>query len=339
MFEVSTVGVDLAKNVIQVHCVDSDGKVVVRRQLRRSRFLSFFEERPRCLIGMEACSGAHHWGRELQEMGHEVRLMPPSYVKPYVKRGKTDAADAEAICEAVTRPSMRFVPVKSKTDTAALVLHRARDFLVGQVTQTGNAIRAHIAEFGIVTAKGAKRVETLASELDALPKAARMPLQALFEQCAETQARIDRLTDEIKDVHRQSEVSQRLATIPGVGVLTATAIAATTPDVSNFGSARDYAAWLGLTPKPHSTGGKPKNGGISKMGNRYIRRLLYLGAMAQIMVRRRSRSPGTDWLSRKLEAKETKVVAIALANRMARTIYALLRDGTIYRLQVPAMHG
>lgn len=234
---------------------------------------------------------------------------------------------------------MRFVPVKGKTDTAALVLHRARDFLVGQVTQTGNAIRAHMAEFGIVTAKGAKRVETLASELDALPKAARMPLQALFEQCAETQARIDRLTDEIKDVHRQSEVSQRLATIPGVGVLTATAIAATTPDVSNFGSARDYAAWLGLTPKPHSTGGKPKNGGISKMGNRYIRRLLYLGAMAQIMVRRRSRSPGTDWLSRKLEAKETKVVAIALANRMARTIYALLRDGTIYRLQVPAMHG
>lgn len=339
MFEVSTVGVDLAKNVIQVHCVDSDGKVVVRRQLRRSRFLSFFEERPRCLIGMEACSGAHHWGRELQEMGHEVRLMPPSYVKPYVKRGKTDAADAEAICEAVTRPSMRFVPVKSKTDSAALVLHRARDFLVGQVTQTGNAIRAHMAEFGSVTAKGAKRVETLASELDALPKAARMPLQALFEQCAETQARIDRLTDEIKDVHRQSEVSQRLATIPGVGVLTATAIAATTPDVSNFGSARDYAAWLGLTPKPHSTGGKPKNGGISKMGNRYIRRLLYLGAMAQIMVRRRSRSPGTDWLARKLEAKETKVVAIALANRMARTIYALLRDGTIYRLQVPAMHG
>ncbi len=339
MFEVSTVGVDLAKNVIQAHCVDSDGKVVVRRQLRRSRFLSFFEERPRCLIGMEACSGAHHWGRELQEMGHEVRLMPQSYVKPYVKRGKTDAADAEAICEAVTRPSMRFVPVKSKTASAALVLHRARDFLVGQVTQTGNAIRAHMAEFGIVAAKGAKRVETLASELDALPKAARMPLQALFEQCAQTQARIERLTDEIKDVHRQSEVSQRLATISGVGVLTATAIAATTPDVSNFGSARDYAAWLGLTPKPHSTGGKPKNGGISKMGNQYIRRLLYLGAMAQIMVRRRSRSPGTDWLSRKLEAKETKVVAIALANRMARTIYALLRDGTIYRLQVPAMHG
>ncbi len=279
MNEVSTVGIDLAKNVIQIHGVDSDGKVVVRRQLRRSHFLAFFEYRPACLIGIEACSGAHHWGRQLQEMGHEVRLMPRSYVKPYVKRNKTDAADAEAICEAVTRPSMRFVPVKSEADSAALVLHRARDFLVGQVTQTGNAIRAHMAEFGIVTAKGSKRVASLEGELDTLPEAARLPLQALFEQLAETQARIDRLTDEIEEVHQQNEVSRRLVSIPGVGVLTATAIAATTPDVSNFSSARDYAAWLGLTPKQHSTGGKPRSGGISKMGNRYIRRLLYLGAM------------------------------------------------------------
>lgn len=339
MNEVSTVGVDLAKNVIQIHGVDSDGKVVVRRQLRRSQFLAFFEERPACLIGIEACSGAHHWGRQLQEMGHEVRLMPPSYVKPYVKRNKTDAADAEAICEAVTRPSMRFVPVKSEADSAALVLHRARDFLVGQVTQAGNAIRAHMAEFGIVTAKGAKRVASLAEELDALPEAARLPLRALFDQLAETQARIDQLTDEIEKVHRKNEVSRRLASIPGVGVLTATAIAATTPDVSNFGSARDYAAWLGLTPKQHSTGGKPRSGGISKMGNRYIRRLLYLGAMAQIMVRRRSLHPGTDWLSRKLATKETRVVAIALANRMARTAFALLRDGTSYKPRLAAMPG
>lgn len=339
MNEVSTVGVDLAKNVIQIHGVDSDGKVVVRRQLRRSQFLAFFEERPGCLIGIEACSGAHHWGRQLQEMGHEVRLMPPSYVKPYVKRNKTDAADAEAICEAVTRPSMRFVPVKGEADSAALVLHRARDFLVGQITQVGNAIRAHMAEFGIVTAKGSKRVAILAGQLDKVPGPARLPLQALFDQLAETQARIDRLTDEIEEVHRQNEVSRRLASIPGVGVLTATAIAATTPDVSNFGSARDYAAWLGLTPKQHSTGGKPRSGGISKMGNRYIRRLLYLGAMAQIMVRRRLRNPGTDWLSRKLATKETRVVAIALANRMARTIYALLRDGTSYRPRVEVMHG
>jgi len=339
MSEFTTVGVDLAKNVIQIHGVDSDGNVVVRRQLRRSQFLAFFEERPGCLIGIEACSGAHHWGRQLQEMGHEVRLMPPSYVKPYVKRNKTDAADAEAICEAVTRPSMRFVPVKGEADSAALVLHRARDFLVGQVTQVGNAIRAHMAEFGIVTAKGSKRVASLAEELHNVPEAARLPLQALFDQLAETQARIDQLTDEIEEVHRKNEVSRRLVSIPGVGVLTATAIAATTPDVSNFGSARDYAAWLGLTPKQHSTGGKPRSGGISKMGNRYIRRLLYLGAMAQIMVRRRSRHPGTDWLSRKLATKETRVVAIALANRMARTIYALLRDGTSYKPRVEVMHG
>lgn len=331
MDEVVTVGIDLAKNVIQVHGVDAAGRTVVRRQLRRSQFLLFFDKRPRCLIGMEACSGAHHWGRQLQEMGHEVRLMPPSYVKPYVKRGKTDAADAEAICEAVTRPSMRFVPLKSEADSAALVVHRVRDFLVGQVTQIGNAIRAHMAEFGIVSPKGSKRVEDLKSELSALPEAARLPLEALFDQFAETRARIERLTDEIEEIHRQNEVSRRLASIPGVGVLTATAIAATTPDVGNFSSARDYAAWLGLTPKQHSTGGKPRSGGISKMGNRYLRRLLYLGAMAQIMVRRRSRRPGTDWLSRKLTTKETKIVAIALANRMARTIFALLRDGTSYR--------
>ncbi len=336
MFEVTTVGVDLARNVIQIHGVDADGKVVVRRQLRRSRFLAFFEERPACLIGMEACSGAHHWGRQLQAMGHEVRLMPPSYVKPYVKRNKTDAADAEAICEAVTRRSMRFVAVKSEADSAALVLHRAVDFLVGQVTQVGNTIRAHMAEFGIVTAKGSKRVASLAGELDKVPEPARLPLQALFDQLAETQARIDRLTDEIEEVHRENEVSRRLASIPGFGVLTATAIAATTPDVSNVSSARDDAAWLGLTPKQHSTGGKPRSGGISKMGNRYIRRLLYLGAMAQIMVRRRSRHPGTDWLSRKLATKETRVVAIALANRMARTIYALLLDGTHYRSRIEA---
>ena len=180
---------------------------------------------------------------------------------------------------------MRFVPVKSEADSAALVLHRARDFLVGQVTQIGNAIRAHMAEFGIVTAKGSKRVAALAEELVALPEAARLPLRALFDQLAETQARIDRLTEEIEEVHLRNEVSRRLASIPGVGVLTATAIAATPPDVSNFSWARDYAAWLGLTPKQHSTGGKPKSGGMSKMGNRYIRRLLYLGAMSQIMVR------------------------------------------------------
>jgi transposase len=335
MFEASTVGIDLAKHVFQVHAVDDSGRAVVRRQLRRGQFTAFFKGQPRCLIGLEACAGAHHWGRQLQELGHEVRLMPPSYVKPYVKRGKTDAADAAAICEAVTRPSMRFVPVKSEAESATLVVHRVRDFLVRQVTQTGNAIRAHMAEFGIVAAKGASGLERLASQVDTLPEAARLPVEALFDQLAATRARIDRLTDEIEKAHRQCEASRRLVSIPGVGVLTATAITATTPDVSNFASARDYAAWLGLTPRQQSTGGKPKSGRISKMGNRYIRRLLYLGAMAQIMVRRR-RGPGTDWLARKLTEKEIKIVAIALANRMARMIFALLRDGTSYRPQLTA---
>lgn len=260
-------------------------------------------------------------------MGYDVRLMPPSYVKPYVKRGKTDAADAAAICEAVTRPSMRFVAVKSEACSSVLVLHRTRDFLVRQRTQIGNAIRAHMTEFGVIAAKGAQNVDRLRKQMVQLPEAARMPVSVLFDQLQETNRRIERLTGEIEEAHQQSEASQRLVTIPGVGMLSATIIAATTPGVSNFGSARDYAAWLGLTPKPYSTGGKQRVGRISKMGNRYIRRLLYLGAMAQIMVRRR-RGLGVDWLSSMLTRKKTKVVAIALAHRMARTIFAVLRDGT-----------
>jgi transposase len=260
--------------------------------------------------------------------------MPPSYVKPYVKRGKTDAADAAAICEAVTRPSMRFVAIKSEACSSVLVLHRTRDFLVRQRTQIGNAIRAHMTEFGIIAAKGAQNVNRLKEQLDQLPEVARMAVGLLFDQMAETDTRIERLTDEIEETYAQSETSQRLTTIPGVGMLTATIIAATTPDVDNFDCARDYAAWLGLTPKPHSTGGKQRVGRISKMGNRYIRRLLYLGAMAQIMLTcRLKREPGSDWLSSMLIRKKTKVAAIALAHRMARTIFAVLRDGSRYEPQ------
>jgi transposase len=337
MSELATVGIDLAKSVFQIHGVDENGLVLVRRQLRRSQLLAFFEKRSRCLIGMEACAGAHDWGRRLQELGHDVRLMPPSYVKPYVKRGKTDAADAAAICEAVTRPSMRFVSIKSEACSSILVLHRTRDFLVRQRTQIGNAIRGHMTEFGIIAAKGVQNVERLEEHLDRLPEAARMPVSLLFDQLSETDKRIEQLTEEIAETHAHDETSQRLATIPGVGMLTATIIAATTPDVDNFDCARDYAAWLGLTPKPHSTGGKQRVGRISKMGNRYIRRLLYLGAMAQIMVRRRLKcGPGSDWLSNMLMRKKAKVVAIALAHRMARTIFAVLRDGTRYKPQATA---
>lgn len=336
MEELTTIGIDLAKNVFQIHGVDRSGQIAVRRQLRRSQFLEFFLGRPSCLIGMEACAGAHHWGRELQRLGHDVRLIPPSYVKPYVRRGKTDAADAAAICEAVTRPSMRFVPIKSEESSAVLVLHRTRDFLVRQRTQIGNAIRAHMGEFGIVVAQGTQNIGRLEDRLPEVPETARRPLELLFAQLAETKARIDELAGEIEKSHKENEASRRLVTVPGVGVLTATVIAATTPDVTNFACARDYAAWLGLTPKPHSTGGKQRVGRISKMGNRYIRRLLFLGAMAQISARRK-RGPGKDRLWSMLQAKKTKVVAIALANRMARTIFALLRDGTSFKAQPSAV--
>lgn len=240
--------------------------------------------------------------------------MLPSYVKRYVKRNKTDAADADAICVAVTRPAMRFVPVKNETASAALVLHRARDFLVGQATQARNAIRAHMAEFGIVTAKGSKRVASLVKELDKVPEAARLPLRALFDQLSETQAGIDRQADEFVEVHRQNEMSRRLALIPGVGVLTATAIAATTPKVSNFDSTRDYAAWLGLTPKRHSTGGKPRSGGISKMG------------------------PGASGACCILAPWHQSWSGAGAATR-GRTAFALLRDDTSEKPRLAAMPG
>lgn len=330
MSEITTIGVDLAKNVFQVHGVRADGSVTVRRQLRRSQVMAFFEVLPPCLIGMEACAGAHHWSRELIRLGHDVRLMPPAYVKPYVKRGKTDAADAAAICEAVTRPSMRFVPVKTEEQQATLLRHRTRDFLVRQTTQIVNAIRAHLAEFGIVVAKGIHNVDRLLEAAASVPQAARAPIDLLARQLRETREKVETLTDEIRAAQKEDAVAKRLATIPGVGVLTASVVAATTPDVSNFRTSRDYAAWLGLTPKPHSSGGRERMGRISKMGNRYIRRLLYLGAMSRISARLK-RAPNEDWLWKMLERKPTKLAAIALANRMARTIWALLRTGESYR--------
>lgn len=331
MTDITTVGVDLAKSVFQIHGVNAEGAIVVRRQLRRSQMLDFFQRLAPCLIGMEACAGAHHWARELGKFGHDVRLMPPSYVKPYVRRGKTDQADAEAICEAVTRPSMRFIAVKSEETQALLMTHKAREFLVRQLTQVTNAIRAHLAEFGIVVPKGVHNVGPLleAGERADLPTTARMPLRLLADQFFETRDRIDALT---KDIRREAEASgaaKRLQTIPGIGPITATALAATLPDTTGFRSSRDLSAWLGLTPKPHSSGGKEKLGRISKMGNRYLRRLLYLGAMGVIAVRRRGQ-PGEDWLWRLLQRKTAKQAAIALANRMARTAWALLRSGTSY---------
>ena len=334
MEQPTIIGLDLAKNVFQVHGVAEGGTIVLRLQLRRSQVLVFFSRLEPCLVGMEACAGAHHWARELTALGHEVRLMPPAYVKPYVKRGKTDAADAEAICEAVTRPTMRFVPVKSADRQAALLDHKARDFLVRQQTQTVNAIRAHLGEFGIVVAKGIHNVDRLLEAARDVPAAARPALDLLADQLRDLRDRIDTVTDRIAAAQADDPLARRLATVPGIGVISSSALAATTPDVGAFRTARDYAAWLGLTPRPHSSGGKERLGRISKAGNRYLRRLLYLGAMAQIAARRR-RAPGNDWLSRMLARKPVKVVAIALANRMARTVWALTAKGDSYRV-IPA---
>jgi transposase len=330
--EIATIGVDLAKNVFQLHGVTADGIVALRRQLRRSQILEFFGRLPPCLIGIEACAGAHFWARELVKLGHEVKLMPPSYVKPYVKRGKTDAADAGAICEAVTRPSMRFVPVKTEEQQAVLMMHRARDFLVRHLTQTTNAIRAHLAEFGIVAPKGVHNVERLLAmaENAALPESARNPIKMLAEQFRDTRMKIEDVTVEIRKAAENDEVARRLQTVPGIGPITASVLTATLPDVANFKAARDLAAWLGLTPKPHSSGGKERLGKISTMGHRYIRRRLSLGALATITARRR-KPADDDWLWGMMQRKPVKLVAIALATRLARTVWAMLKSGESYR--------
>jgi transposase len=330
MDQPTTIGIDLAKSVFQVHGVDAKGAMRVKRKLRRAQVLDFFSGLEPCLVGMETCAGAHFWARELQALGYEVRIMPPSYVKPYVKRGKTDAADAEAICEAVTRPTMRFVPVKSAERQAALLDHKTRDFLVRQRTQLVNTIRAHLSEFGIVVAKGIPNVDRLLEASSELPDAARPAIDLFAEQLRETQEKIDAVTARIEAAQKSDPLARRLATIPGLGAITASAIAATTPEVDTFRTARDYAAWLGLTPQPHSSGSKERLGRISKAGNRYLRRLLYLGAMAQISARR-CRRPGDDWLWQMLERKPVKVVAVALANRMARVVWALINSGESYR--------
>jgi len=332
MVNVTTIGIDLAKSVFQLHGVDAEGSAVLRRQLKRSQMLEFFKRQPTCLIGMEACAGAHYWARELVKLGHDVRLMQPSYVKGYVKRGKTDKADAEAICEAVSRPSMRFVPVKSEETQALLLTHKAREFLVRQQTQIVNAMRAHLGEFGIVVPKGIHNVERLIAACDRadLPAPARKALNLLADQLADTQKKIDALTADIRADAKTNEAAQRLQTIPGIGPITASALVSALPDIAGFKSGRDLSAWLGLTPRPHSTGGKERLGRISKMGNRYLRRLLYLGAIAQVSARCRG-EPGEDWLCKIIQRKKPKQAAIALANRMARTAYALMKNQTEFR--------
>jgi transposase len=340
--QITTVGLDLAKHIFQVHAVDGIGQAVVRKRLRRAELLSFFASLPPCLIGMEACATSHHWARELIKLGHTVKLMPPAYVKAYVKRGKTDAADAEAICEAVARPSMRFVPVKSAEQQSVLMLHRVRALLIRQRTMLVNALRGHLAEFGIIVAQGISRIRELIAILtgespDApLSPLARRALAPLVDQLLDLQPRIRGLEAELLAWHRQSQESRRLETIPGVGFITATAIAATVPDPSLFRSGREFAAWLGLTPRPNSSGGKERLGRISKMGDGYLRTLLVVGATAVIRYARTKTAAETAWISSLLSKKPVRLVSVALANKTARIAWALLSRGEVYRSATPA---
>ena len=336
MNEVITIGVDLAKNIFQVHGVDAEGGVVVRRQLRRGQMLAFFKKLPPCLVGMEACATAHHWARQLIGLGHEVRLMPPHYVKPYVKRSKNDATDAAAICEAVTRPTMRFVSIKSMDQQSVLMLHRTRELLVRQRTMLINAIRAHMAEFGIVAPAGVPRIKELltviADEEDLrLPSLARTCLESLVRQYLSLNDVIIAAEQHITRWHRSNEVSRRLETIPGIGPIIASALTATITNPEVFKSGRELAAWIGLVPRQNSTGGRQRLGKISKQGDQYLRWLLVAGAMSVIRHAKRRGRSCLPWLADIIDRKPTKVAAVALANKNARIVWALLKYGGTYR--------
>src|SRR6266511_4057366 len=373
MQAVTTIGLDIAKSVFQVHGADAAGNVIVRRQLKRRYVLPFFQKLPPCLIGIEACASSHHWSRELQALGHTVRLMPPAYVKPYVKRHKNDAADAEAICEAVTRTNMRFVPTKTPEQQSCLMLHRTRHLFIRQMagamehqaalllgrlgrhepqsclmlhrtrhlfirqqTAVINAIRAHLAEFGIVAPVGRNGVEQLLDVVaDAsdkrLPEIARACLVALGTQLRTLKAQILNFDRQIMAWHRSSEASKRLDEIPGVGPALATALVASVADAKAFRSGRDFSAWIGLVPKQHSSGGKDKLGSISKQGDRYLRSLFTAGALAVIRYAKIHGTKHRPWLTALLARRPTKVAAIALANKIARMAWAMMAKGERYK--------
>ena len=333
---VTTVGIDLAKSVFQVHGADRDGRVVLRRRLARGRLLDFFAKLPPCRIGLEACASAHHWARRLTALGHDVRLIPAQYVKPYVKRNKTDAADAEAICEAVSRPTMRFVPIKSLDQQAVLALHRVRALLVRQRTQLANAARGILGEFGLVVPRGIRRLAELRARMaavaeDELPDQARAAVGLLFQQLEATQGRIGTVEEAILAWHERSEASQRLATVPGIGPLTATALVAAVGDASQFASARHFAACLGLTPRVRASGGREKLGRITKAGDRYLRTLLIHGARAVVGTLRRPSAVPRPWLTALAARRPVNVAATALAHKTARAVWAMLTRREAWR--------
>ena len=336
MQTITTVGFDIAKSVFQVHGVDAEGKVLLRRQLKRRYVLAFFQKLPPCLVGIEACASAHHWSRELTALGHTVRLMPPAYVKPYVKRHKNDATDAEAICEAVTRPNMRFVATKTPEQQSCLTLHRTGHLFIRQQTAVINAIRAHLAEFGIVAPFGRHGVaQLLGLAADAndkrLPEVARACVAALGAQLRMLKAQILQFDRMITAWHRSSEASRRLDDIPGVGPALATALVASIADPKAFRSGRDFSAWIGLVPKQNSSGGKDRLGNISKRGDRYLRSLFTTGALAVIRYAKIHGTRHRPWLTALLARRPTKVAAIALANKIARMAWAMMAKSERYK--------
>jgi transposase len=333
--QITTIGLDIAKNVFQVHGTGEEGQVLLRRKVRRDQLLTLFSGLEPCLIGMEACATAHHWARELKALGHQVKLMAPAYVKAYVKRNKNDAADAEAICEAVRRPTMRFVAVKSANAQSILILHRSRHLLVRQRTAQVNAMRAHLAEYGVVAPKGREHVRELVDVLnrgkDLLPELARQTLILLATMIEGLSMQIRKIEVALMAWHRADPTCRRLETIPGIGFITATALAATVSDAKVFRSGRQFAAWLGLVPKQHSSGGKQRMGGISKMGDRYLRHLLVIGATAVVRFTRRKKTTISIWADQLLERKPARLVTVAVANKMARIAWAVMVREENYR--------
>jgi transposase len=339
--EVTTIGLDLAKNVFQAHGARATGAVVFRKKVRRDKVLALLATQPNCLVAMEACASAHYWGREITKLGHEVRLIAPAYVKPFIKRNKKDASDAEAICEAAQRPTMRFVAIKSEAKQASAVIFRTRDLLVGQQTQIINAFRGHMAEFGFVAPQGPSHIERLITVLEepasTVPAAARQCLLMLVETLRSVQQKVKVLDREISERAKADEVACRLMSIPGIGPMGATAIEAHAPPLETFRSGRDFAAWIGLTPLQKSTGGKERLGRTSRRGERTLRRLLIIGASGVVRWAKRKGVPAGTWLANMLARKPPMLVIVALANKMARITWALMTKGGIYRAPAVAV--
>ena len=343
----STIGIDIAKRVFQVHAIDGETGEVTSVKLARRDFLAHFEKLPPSLIGMETCGSAHHWARELGAMGHEVRMMNPMYVKPYVKRGKNDVVDAEAICEAMTRPTMRFVGVKTVEQQSVLAVHRTRALLIRQRTMLVNALRGHLAEFGVVAPLGIERIPELIGRVlgregdeAGIPPLVRSLVALYGEQIEKINDHVRRLERELRAWHRTSEASRRVASVPGVGIVTATALVAAMPDPSMFASGRAFAAWLGLTPKSCSSGGKERNGRITKAGDRHIRVLLVLGATSVLRrVRSGQPTPLHGWVKKLLDRKPARLATVALANKMARIAWAVMARKSTYQPQLAAAVG